>query len=190
TVFGPHDAPVGDVPVTIVKQDATGFSHRFTGATGDDGVARVEDIPVGSEGLYHVELEYAGAPWRSTLFTLDERMGVAVEMRVFPVTSDVARLRSAVQCGVESMENALARVDHLYQVFVDGDAAYWPGRSYKLHAAEGATGLVVRDRAHDVVMHPPEAPYTVIEGPLPPGELIDLSTAYLLEHDGSAEIQW
>ncbi len=51
------------------------------------------------------------------------------------------------------MENDLARVDHLFQVYVDGDAAYWPGKAYKLAAADGATGLVVRDRADQVLEH-------------------------------------
>ncbi|MCY1055196.1 hypothetical protein [Nannocystis sp. SCPEA4] len=190
TVFGPDDRPINGVPVTVIKQDTTGFSKRYEDATGEDGVARIGDIPLTGEGLFRVEASYAGAPWRSTFFTLDERMGVAVEMRVFPVTTDLTRVRSAVQFGVESMENDLARVDHLFQVYVDGDSAYWPGKPYKLAAADGATGLIVRDRADQVLEHAAEAPFTTIEGPLPPGELIDLSTAYLLEHDGTAEIHW
>ncbi|MCY0993659.1 hypothetical protein OV203_41360 [Nannocystis sp. ILAH1] len=190
TVVGPDDQPINGVPVTIVKQDTTGFSKRFEDATGEDGVARIADIPLTGEGLFHAEASYAGAPWKSSFFTLDERMGVAVEMRVYPITTDLTRLRSAVQFGVESMENDLARVDHLFQVYVDGDAAYWPGKAYKLAAADGATGLVVRDRADQVLEHESDAPFTTITGPLPPGELIDLSTAYLLEHDGTAEIHW
>ncbi|PCC72638.1 hypothetical protein SAMN02745121_01752 [Nannocystis exedens] len=190
TVVGPDDQPINGVPVTIVKQDSTGFSKRFEDATGEDGVARIADIPLTGEGLFHAEASYAGAPWKSSFFTLDERMGVAVEMRVYPVTTDLTRVRSAVQFGVESMENDLARVDHLFQVYVDGDAAYWPGKPYKLPAADGATGLVIRDRADQVLEHEQEAPFTTITGPLPPGELIDLSTAYLLEHDGTAEIHW
>ncbi|MCY1013007.1 hypothetical protein OV079_47245 [Nannocystis pusilla] len=190
TVVGPDDQPINGIPVTIVKQDSTGFSKRFEDATGEDGVARIADIPLTGEGLFHAEASYAGAPWKSSFFTLDERMGVAVEMRVYPVTTDLTRVRSAVQFGVESMENDLARVDHLFQVYVDGDSAYWPGKPYKLAAADGATGLVVRDRADQVLEHEAEAPFTTITGPLPPGELIDLSTAYLLEHDGTAEIHW
>jgi 5-hydroxyisourate hydrolase-like protein (transthyretin family) len=190
TVVGPDDQPINGIPVAVVKQDSTGFSKRYEDATGEDGVARVADIPITGEGLFHVEASYAGAPWKSSFFTLDERMGVAVEMRVYPITTDLTRVRSAVQFGVESMENDLARVDHLLQVFVDGDAAYWPGKPYKLNAADGATGLVVRDRADQVLEHDQEAPFTTITGPLPPGELIDLSTAYLLEHDGTAEIRW
>lgn len=190
TVVGPDDRPINGIPVAIVKQDTTGFSKRFEDATGEDGVARIGDIPLTGEGLFHVEASYAGAPWKSAFFTLDERMGVAVEMRVFPVTTDLTRVRSAVQFGVESMENDLARVDHLLQVFVDGESAYWPGKPYKLNGAEGATGLVVRDRADQVLDHDADAPFTTISGPLPPGELIDLSTAYLLEHDGTAEIRW
>lgn len=190
TVVGPDDAPVADVPVTVVKQDTTGLDQRFEQRTGDDGVARVEGIPVGAEGLFHVTLTHAGAPWRSPFFSLDERMGVAVEMRVFPVTTDLGRVRSAVQFGVEPLENDLARVDQLYQVFVDGDAAYWPGRPYKLHPAEGATSMVVRDRADDALQHTRDAPFATIENPLPPGELLDLSIAYVLEHDGTAELRW
>lgn len=190
TVFGPDDQPINGVPVTVIKQDMTGFSKRYEDTTGEDGVARVGDIPLTGEGLFRVEASYAGAPWRSSFFTLDERMGVAVEMRVFPVTTDLTRVRSAVQFGVDSLENDLARVDHLFQVFVDGDSAYWPGKPYKLNAADGATGLIVRDRADQILEHTADAPFTTIEGPLPPGELIDLSTAYLLEHDGTAEIRW
>jgi len=190
TVFGPDDQPINGIPIAVIKQDMTGFSKRYEDATGEDGVARIGDIPLTGEGLFRVEASYAGAPWRSSFFTLDERMGVAVEMRVYPITTDLARVRSAVQFGVESLENDFARVDHLFQVYVDGDSAYWPGKPYKLAAADGATGLVVRDRADQILEHTADAPFTTIEGPLPPGELIDLSTAYLLEHDGTAEIHW
>lgn len=190
TVFGPDDRPVAEVPITVIKQDVTGLKQRFDEVTGDDGVARLVDIPVTNEGLFRVEAIHAGAPWRSTYFTLDERMGVALEMRVYPVTSDLTKVRSAVQFGVESLENDFARVDHLYQVYVDGDAAYWPGRPYKLLPADGATGMILRERADNALEQTKDAPFATIEAPLPPGELIDLSTAYLLEHAGTADLRW
>lgn len=190
TVVGPDDAPIAGAPVTVVKQDVTNMNQRFDDVTGDDGVARVAEIPVTSEGLFHVEVQHAGAPWRSSFFQLDDRMGVAVELRVYPVTRDLTRVRSAVQFGVEPMENDLARVAQLFQVHVDGDAAYWPATPLKIAPPAGATGMVALDRADMILRHNEPEPFATVTSPIPPGEVIDLSIAYLLAHDGSAEIQW
>lgn len=190
TVVGPDDAPVEGVPVAVFKRDETNTRQRFDDTTAVDGTARIADIPVGSAGIYHVVAEANGAPWRSDFFQLDDRMGVAVELRVFPITRDVTRVRSAVQFGVEPLENDLARVAQLYQVFVDGDEAYWPGAPTRLDAAEGASSTTVMNRADMILDHEGEAPFADISGPLPPGQVVDLSIAYLLEHDGTVELKW
>lgn len=190
TVVGPDDAPVEGVPVTVVKRDETNTKQRFSDTTAEDGTARIAEIPVGSMGLYHVIAEHGGAPWRTDFFQMDDRMGVAATLRVFPITRDVSRVRAAVQFGVEPLENDLARVAQLYQVFVDGDEAYWPGSPTRLDAAEGGTGTVIMNRADMLLDHDGEAPFATIAGPLPPGQVIDLSLAYLLEHTGTAEIRW
>lgn len=190
TVIGPDDAPVSGAQVVVVKQDVTNMNQRFEEVTGDDGVARVADLPVTGEGLFHVEVQHAGAPWRSSFFQLDDRMGVAVEVRVYPVTRDLTRVRSAVQFGVEPMENDRARVAQLFQVVVDGDAAYWPATPLKIEPPPDATGMVALDRADAILSHTDPEPFATVTSPIPPGEVVDLSIAYLLEHDGSAEIKW
>jgi hypothetical protein len=190
TVVGPDDTPIEGVPVSVFKRDETNTKQRFDDTTAEDGTARITEIPVGTTGLYHVVAEHGGAPWRTDFFQMDDRMGVAATLRVFPITRDVSRVRAAVQFGVEPLENDLARIAQLCQVFVEGDAAYWPGSSTRLEAAEGGTGMVIMNRADMLLDHDGEAPFATIGGPLPPGEVIDLSIAYLLEHDGTAEIRW
>lgn len=190
TVVGADDGPLGEVPLAVVKQDVSGLSRRFEGQTGDDGVARVADIDVAEDGLYLVEAEYGGAPWRSPFFRLDDRMGVAVEMRLFKVTGDLTRVRSAVQFGVEPLENDLARVAQLLQVHVDGDEAFWPERPLKISPGEGAAEIAVLERADMLLDHKNKAPFATLSSPIPPGEVVDLSIGYLLEHDGGVDIRW
>lgn len=190
TVAGPDDAPVEGVPVSVFKRDETNNKQRFDDTTAEDGSARIADIPTGTAGIYHVVAEHGGAPWRSDFFSMDDRMGVAVELRVFPITRDVTRVRAAVQFGVEPLENDLARVAQLLQVFVDGDEAYWPGAPIRLEAAERGTGTTIMNRADMILDHEPEAPFATISGPLPPGQVVDLSLAYLLDHKGTAELRW
>ncbi len=190
TVIGPDDGPVADTRVVVIKRDVTNMNQRFDDVTGDDGVARVADIPLTGEGLFQVEVEYAGAPWRSSFFQLDDRMGVAVELRVFPVTRDLSRVRSAVQFGVEPMENDKARISQLLQVVVEGDEAYWPATPLKIEPAIGGTGMVALDRADRILAHEDPEPFATVTSPIPPGQIVDLSIAYLLEHDGTAELRW
>jgi hypothetical protein len=191
TVIGPDDRPVPNAEVTVIKQDFAGTQQRFVGAAGTDGVARVADIAVADDSLYQVEVRHHGAPFRSRLFQMTDRMGVLVEVRVFPVTDDVSRIRSAVQFGVEPTENDMARVVQLHQVVVEGDAAYWPSEPLRLSAPPESNGMVVLEQRATVdLQHKEQAPYATLMEPLPPGEVSDLSIAYLVEHDGVARFTW
>ncbi len=190
TVFGPDDAPVGGVDVTVVKLDTTGTMQRFSVEAGADGIAFVEDVALADDSLYHVEVAYHGAPFRSRLFQMGDRMGVTLELRVFPVTGDVTKVRSAVQFGVEALENDQARVVQLHQALVEGDEAFWPSTPFKISAPEGATGMVVLDRASVELEHKEGAPFAMLREPLPPGEVVDMSIAYLMPHHGSLAIHW
>lgn len=190
TVVGPHDEAMTGVPLVVIGEDMSGLRRRYEGSTDDGGNARIESIPITDDTFYLVEAQYAGAPWRSGFFRMDDRMGVAIELRVFPVTGDVTRIKSAVQFGVEAMENDLARVVQLYQVYVDGDEAYWPAERLRIEPGEGARGMVALDRASSILEHKEEAPFATLVEPIPPGEVIDLSIAYLLPHDGAATIRW
>ncbi|HEY0138038.1 MAG TPA: LapA family protein [Nannocystis sp.] len=190
TVFGPDDKPVGGVPVTVVKLDVTGTRRVFTGEAGPDGVAFVEDIALADDSLYHVEVTHDKAPFRSRLFQMGDRMGVTLEMRVFPTTSDVSKVRSAVQFGIEALENDQARVVQLHQALVEGDRAFWPATPLRIGGAEGATGMVVLDRASVELEHAEGSPFATLREPLPPGEVVDMSIAYLMPHHGTLALRW
>ena len=189
-VIGPDDAGVPAAEVAVVKLDVTGTRQRFTASAGDDGVARVEEVALADDALYQVEVVYGGAPFRSRLFQMTDRMGVAVEVRVFPTTSDVSRVRSAVQFGVESLENDQARVVQLHQAVVSGDEAFWPAAPLRISGPADATGMVVLDRATVELEHADGAPFATLKEPLPPGEVVDMSIAYLMPHRGALTLRW
>ncbi|MCA9634912.1 MAG: hypothetical protein KC420_02650 [Myxococcales bacterium] len=184
------DLPVSQQAVEIQKRDVTGAIRSYEGVSGPDGVAYVEGIEYGADSAYEVVVRHKGAPFRSDLFRLHESMGAIAEVRVFATTNDLSRVRSAAQIEVIARENDLAQVAQLYQVFVDGDEAFWPGPGLRISGAEGASGFVVMDRASPILSHAGKAPFAELEEPIPPGEVVDLSIAYLVEHDGTATIRW
>jgi len=190
TVTDGRERPVAGQAVTVVMRDSTGGRAEFLGITGADGIALVEDVEVVSDAAYEALVSYQGAPYRSAPFRMGETMGVAAELRVFPTTADLSRVRSATQFEVIGRENDAAQVGQLYQVFVSGEEAFWTGRPLEIHAAEGAFGFVVMDRASPILEHTDKAPFARLVEPIPPGQVIDLSIAYLLEHDGVAKIRW
>ena len=189
-VSGPDDAPVGAAEVAVIKIDVTGIQQRFAGRSAADGRALVTDVPLADDSLYRVEVNHQGAPFRSRLFQMNDRLGVAVELRVFPVTSDVGKLRSAVQFGVEALENDQARVVQLHQAVVEGEAAFWPKTPLKLSGPAEAKGMVVLERATVDLDHKEGAPFATLNEPIPPGELVDLSVAYLMPHHGTLSLRW
>ena len=189
TIYGPDDRPVPNLDVTVVRLDVTGTRETFPGKTGPDGVARVEDVELTDDSLYQVEVPFSGAPFRSRLFQM-QRMGVMLELRVFPTTSDPSKIRSAVQFGVEALENDQARVVQLHQAVVEGDRAFWPTTPLRISGPTGAAGMVVLDRATVELDHKEGAPFATLSEPLPPGEMVDMSIAYLMPHRGALNLQW
>jgi hypothetical protein len=190
TIFDANDAPAAGVDVSVIKLDVTGTRQSYAGQAGPDGVARVDAIDLADDSLYQVEVVYSGAPFRSRLFQMNDRMGVTLELRVFPTTSDIGKVRSAVQFGVEALENDQARVVQLYQAVVEGEEAFWPSSPLRLSGPAEATGMVVLDRASAGLDHKEGAPFATLSEPLPPGELIDMSIAYLIPHRGTLPIRW
>ncbi len=190
SVIDAADQPVAQQEVDLAKLDVTGAETHYSGFSGPDGVAQIEDIAVSVDAAYQITINYAGAPYRSSLFRLHESMGALAELRVFKTTDDASRIRSATQLEIAARENDLAQVTQLYQVFVSGDEAYWPGQALKIEGGEGALGFVVMNRASPIVEHSEKAPFATLREPIPPGEVVDLSFAYLVEHDGAATIRW
>ena len=190
TVLDGADQPLPEVQLAVIRRDASGLSARFEGATGEDGVARVADVDVGEDGLYLVEATYDGAPWRSRFFRMDERMGVAVELRLFKVSNDPSLVRAAVQFNVQPLENDMARVVQYFQVHVDGDRAFWAEPPLRIVPGEGATEMAVLDRADEVLEHDRKSPFATLSSPLPPGEVVDLSIGYIVPHRGEVDVRW
>ncbi len=184
------DLPVPGQPVVVVKKDATGVDVEFPGTTGPDGTADIE-IEISSEAIYLVETIYDGGPYRSGFFQTDRKGGIAVDLRVWETTADVTRVRSVVQFDVDGLENDLARVVQLQDVMVMGDEAFWPAGGMRILPAEGGKGLKVLPMSEEWLAHEDEkAPYVTLAGPIPPGELVRLGLAYVVDHDGTVEIEF
>lgn len=191
TVIGPDDRPIAGLTVEVVRQDIAGTTERFAGETADNGQARVDEVRVAEDSLYRVDVTYKGAPFRSRLFQMTDRMGVILEVRVFPTTSDPSRVRSGVQFGIEAVENDLARVVQIQQMVVEGDEAFWPATPLKVGGPEGSHGMVLLDERVNVELeHKEGAPFATLREPLPPGEVVDMSIAYLMDHRGGFTLEW
>lgn len=185
-----EDRPVANQSVVVVKKDMANTDTPFPAVTDATGVVDVS-VDVASDAFYFVECRYDGAPYQSSFFPVDKRGGVAVDLRVYPTTSDPRVVRSAVQFEVDGLENDLARVVQIYQVMVTGDRAFWPAGGFRLEPAKGGHGIHVPPVAEEFLSHEDKAqPFATLANPIPPGELTDLTILYLVDHDGTAEIEW
>lgn len=185
-----NDGPVAGQQVVVVQKTAEGTGGSWRGQTGATGMAEVDGIEVRGDAVYVVKLQYDGAPYQSSFFGLDKRGGVAVELRVFEVTADPSVVRSALQVDITGLENDHAQVVHVYEAMVSGEKAFWPAGGMKIPAMPGAKGLVVMRRAEAWLDHEEKADFVKLAGPLPPGELINLSFGYLVEHGGEVRFDW
>jgi hypothetical protein len=184
------DKPVAGQRVIVVKKDATNSDVEYPGTTGADGTAEIE-VAIQSDAIYLVETIYDGGPYRTGFFQVDRQGGIAVDLRVYETTSDVRRVRAVAQFDVDGLENDHARVVQLQDVMVMGDEAYWPAGGMRILPAEGAKNLKVLPMSEEFLAHDDEkAPWATLAGPIPPGELVRLGLAYLVEHDGDAELVW
>lgn len=189
-VLDGKDRPVAEQTVQVVRSDVTGAKTQVTGVTAANGVAIVPDVEVRPDSLYFVGVAYDGGPYRSSFFRLDPDRGASVAVRVYPVTSDPSKVKSAVQFELRGRENDLVQVVQLYEIFVDGDAAYWPGEPMKLEGAEGAHGLVVLRGSEQWLEEKEKAPFALVPEPLPPRQVARLSVGYLLDHGGDVDLSW
>jgi len=181
--------PVSEQAVQVVRKDVTGKTDTYRGVTGADGRAKVE-AKVAAASHYFVGVVHDGAPYQSGFFELHDGAGVAVDMRVFPSTSDLSVVRSAASYELRGRENDQLEVRQDFEVLVAGDRAYWPAGGLRIEGAEGAHGLVVVGNASRWLEHKDGEPFAKLAGPIPPGEVVSLSVAYLVSHDGSAEFRW
>jgi hypothetical protein len=190
SVLGPAGEPVAGQLVEVWKKDVTGNDVRTTATTGADGVARVSGVVAQADALYFVGVLRDAAPWQSRMFELDGRSGVRVALRVFPITHDASKVRAAIQLEVSARENDLAQVIQAQQAMVEGDAAYWPeAGALRLRGPAGAKGFTVLGAGEQWLEHAERAPFATLAGPLPPGEVVDLSIAYLVPHDGTLDLE-
>ncbi len=183
------DQPVSGQRVVVVKKDQTGNDVRYSGDTGPKGTVDVE-VDVQSDAFYLVEARYDGGPYQSDFFQVDRKGGVAVDLRVWEVTSDVSQVRSVVQFDVDGLENDLARVVQLQDVMVMGNEAFWPEGGMRIVPAAGAKQLTVLPVSRDLLSHDEKAPFAQLAGPIPPGQLARLAIAYIVDHDGVADIEF
>jgi hypothetical protein len=185
-----NDQPVPNLEVQVVKKDVTGSDVSYTATTGSDGVALVEGVKVQSDAFYFAGVVYDGGPYQSSFFQLPETTGASVELRVFPTTADVSRIRSGVHYEVRPLENDSAQVIRVFEVFVDGEEAYWRPGGFRVYGAPGSRFVKPLPRATRWLEEREGAPFASLTGPIPPGEVIELSIAYVVDHDGSVAADW
>jgi hypothetical protein len=184
------DNPVAGQDVVVVQKTAEGTGGSWRGRTGRTGMAQIPGVEVRGDAFYVVTVLYDGAPWQSGFFNLDKRGGVAVDLRVFEVTADPSVIRTGLTIDVVGLENDHAQVVHIYEGFVNGSKAFWPPGGLKISAMKGAKGMIVLRRAEPWLDHEEKADFVKLAGPLPPGELLNLSFGYVIEHDGVLRFDW
>jgi hypothetical protein len=182
--------PVPGQAVEVVRRDFTGHDTVYEDHTGPEGVATIENGEVQVDAIYRVDVSYHGGPYRSRLFELSTDMGTAVDLRVFETTSDVAPIKSAATLELRARENDLMQVMQGHELLVEGEKAYWPEPGMEVRGVEGSKDFTVMRRAGDWLEHREGAPLATLAVPIPPEELVQLSVAYMLEHDGMARLRW
>jgi 5-hydroxyisourate hydrolase-like protein (transthyretin family) len=185
-----EDRPVADQVVSVVKKDMSGDEEQLVGRTGPDGVATVTDVPVRSDSFYFAGAIHDDGPYQSGFFQLPDTHGASVELRVFPTTADRSRIKSAVHYEIRPLENDAVQIIRVYEVLVEGAEAYWPRGGLRLHAAPGARFVKPLPRAGRWLAEREGAPFAQLAGPIPPGEVAELSIAYVVDHDGELRIDW
>jgi len=188
-LFDAADKPIAGQNVVVVKKAATGAIEKFRAVSGADGTVIVKDIPVKQDCLYFVESAFGGAPYQSAFFGMDKRGGIDVQMRLFETTKDRSVVRSAVQYDIVEGENDLAQIVRVFEVMVDGDKAFWDPE-LRIGSMEGSKGFTVLRPAEEFLDHEEKAPFATLHGPIPPGQLTNLSVGYLYEHSGSIAVEW
>lgn len=182
--------PVPDQPLVVIKKNASGTDVEFPGTTGKDGVAIVPDVAIESDSFYMVGVTYSGAPYSSGFFQLDKGAGVAVDLRVWEVTNDRSVVASRLEYQVHGGENDMAQVVQRLEALVKGDKAYWPSGGLRIDAQPGAKGLQLIGDSEAWLDHEEKADFVTLSRPMPPGEVVDLSVGYLIEHDGTVEVEF
>jgi len=182
--------PVSGHVVHVVRSDVTGRETWHEGRTGPDGVVVVGDVEVQADSVYRVEVTYDGGPYRSPLFELPAREGTAVDLEVFETTSDVTSIKSAVKLELRARENDLMQVIQVHELIIEGEKAYWPADGMEVRGIDGSRDFTVMGGSGTWLEHRQGAPFARLAVPIPPEELVDLSVAYLLEHDGTARLRW
>jgi hypothetical protein len=184
-----NDAPLANQPLTVVKKDQSGNDISYEAKTDARGNADVV-VDVQSDAVYLVLTRYDGGPYSSSFFQVDKRGGIAVDMRLFATTSDLARVRSVVQFDVDALENDLARVVQVQDMLVAGDEAFWPEGGMQILPAVGGKNVTVLPVSEEWLNHEEKAPYATLAGPIPPGEVARVAIAYVVEHDGTAKVEF
>ncbi len=189
-VLDAHDQPVVSHAVEVVKKDMAGTDMTYAAMTDAHGVAMVEHVDLAADAFYVVRMTYDGAPYRSELFELPDTMGAEVYQRVYAVSGDSSVVKAAVQFDLLARENDHVQVVQMAEAMVTGERAFWPAGGLRIAGADGSKGLVVMDRASEWLRAEDKAPFAELTGPIPPGEVVDVSVAYLIEHDGTALLRW
>jgi len=184
------DRPVADQEVVVVMIDASQTEVPFVGVTDRTGVALVSDVSVRSDAFYSVRVRYDEGPYRSGFFQMDKEGGIAVDLRVFATTSDPDAVQSALQYEIRESENDHAQIYRIYEIVVRGDKAYWQPGGFRMDAAEDAKSVTVLRPAEPWLNHDEGAPFATLSRPIPPGEPVHLSMAWVEEHSGEVEVEW
>lgn len=189
-VVDANDQPVAAQPVTVVKKTAGGGSESFKGETGRDGVALVKGVGAQLDAFFFVEARYDRGPYQSPFFQMDRRGGVAVDLRVYETTADFSVVRSALQWDFREAENDHAAVYQILEVMVQGEKAFWPDGGLEIGGLPDLKSMDVLRPAERWLDHDEKAPFAKLSGPIPPGELANLSVGYIVEHNGTIDVSW
>lgn len=189
-VVGPRGEPAANQKIVVVRKAAGGDTRTWSAMTNEQGIANLEDLPVAQDALYFVEARYGEAPFQTRNFLMDERGGVMVQLQVMETTSDPSVVRGAMQYVVEPRENDKVQVVQIFEVAVSGDKAFWDPEGTVIEGVAGASQFTPLRPAEAWLDHEESAPFATIASPLPPGERVNISVGYLLDHDGTLDFEW
>lgn len=157
----------------------------LTRTTDDQGVVRLDELPVGTSTSFRVTTQRGSATYEAPPFTLGDRAGKRVTLHAFEVTSNIERTTVGMQGAVyiQLKEDALS-VQQYFGVVNMGKTA-WAPEDLVVALPEGFRAFNKQDSMSDGRVEEAPKRGVAIRGTFPPGQQ-ELDFHYTVPLQGDA----
>jgi hypothetical protein len=192
TIYGPDDRPVPDLDVTVVRLDVTGTRETFPGKNRPRrrrprrGRRAHRRQPLPGRG----PVQRRPVPLAPVPDAAHGRHARAARLPHHQRPQQDPQRRAVRRRGPGERPGPRRPAASGRRRGRQRRSGRPPRRPLRISGPTGAAGMVVLDRATVELDHKEGAPFATLSEPLPPGEMVDMSIAYLMPHRGALNLQW